>query len=270
MKKIIALAIMAALSIVTIVVLTPIVSDFADNIQSKEYNPEAGYDLVETHRKVELEMINGTGFINGDPIRTDSGFSLSMVMFTDTFLVTNAITDNGQELKVIESDGEQHIISELVMDDGEYTGTTTNNETFSGEYGFCMRWKEDGTYTRVSIDSRNPAYYVDADATVYVAWYQNETNAGIAHGTLANQTTMFKTGNDPTYEITYTSHTDNPDVEKITAGITSGYVLFVPSKYSVITSQDAMTQTLVELIPLFLGIMLFACMSVYLVRSTKF
>lgn len=258
------ITVIAVLAVVTV----PMISEFSENIHSLESNPDAGYDLVETHKSVEIELVNGVGYINGDPIRTD--YNLAMVMFTDSFLAINVLDSAGttQEIRILESDGTYSTITNLYLDDGTYTGTTTAGETISGEYSMCMRWKEGGSYTRVAITSNTPAYYLDADKDVYVVWTQSETRGGVSTGPIDNQEIIFSLGEAPEYTITQSSYTENPDVEMIT-GVTSGYTLFVPVKYSVITSADEMVKMMVNITPVLLGLLMFIGIGIYLVNSTK-
>lgn len=260
--KIIQMGVFAMLGVLVIsALMVPVTMEFADEIHSTAANNDAtSYNLNSTNKMVELEVIDGFGYINGDRIGAD--FNFNMIMFTDSFIIVYAAGNAGNlDAFYFYSDTTSGAITKIVLNDGEWTATKTDGSEISGTYSWVMKYAENGDYFRTETGVTT---YVDADATIYIA-ANNGTDSGLWSGTVNGFNNVFKNNAelaDPT--ITYSSYTTTPDVFSVT-GITGGS-LFVPVKYSVITPTDNITKTIVGLSPLFVGIALFAAMGIGLVR----
>lgn len=241
--------------------MIPVTMEFADEIHSTEANNDAtSYNLNSTNKKVELEIVDGFGYINGD--RIGVGFSSNMIMFTDSFIIIYSAGNAGNiDTFYLYSDTLSTSITEILLNDGEWTATKADGSEISGTYSWVMKYAENGNYFRVNTGVTT---YVDADAPIYIAIHSG-SDAGLWSGKVNRFDNVFKNNieiTDPS--ITYSSYTTTPEVFSVT-GINGG-TLFVPVKYSVITPMDNMTKTIVGLSPLFVGIALFAVMGVGLVR----
>lgn len=265
MNRIIAIGAGAAVAILVIVAaMVPITMEFADEIHSSESNnDDNSYNLNSTNKMVKLEIIGGVGYINGDRIGVD--FRFNMIMFTDSFIIVYSAGNAGSlDAFYFYSNTKSGAITEIVLNDGEWTATKTDGSEMTGTYTWVMRYAENGDYFRMDTGA---TIYVDADAEIYIA-HNNNTDAGLWAGTVSNISNVFKNNTeiaDPS--ITYSTHTTEPEVFAVT-GVTGGS-LFVPVEYSIITPTDETIKTIINLMPLFTGIILFAALGLSMMRLVR-
>lgn len=273
--KIIHFGVMVMVSLVMIAgLMIPITSEFADEIHSVDFNTAMRYSLAETDDKLELEIINGIGYLNGDTIKDEYGYR--MMMFSDSFVV---IYDVSQEpnitaftlLSVTGSTGASNGIKSIVAEKGAWVATKTDNTQVTGEYEWIMAWNKNGDYGAAIPGQIAQPLFVNADSVIYTCGAGSATSISLKKGTVNNLVNVINVGEAPEQTITTEQYTTEPNVIKITeftSSITPSSI-FVPLKYDVITSMDTMTKTIVSLSPLLIGIFLFAAMGISLMRLGK-
>lgn len=272
--KIIHFAVVAMVSLVVISgLMIPMTSEFADEIHSVEINDTARYTLAETNKEINLEIIDGIGFVNGEALHDFDRYRLTM--FTNNFIVNyDPATEPTGRFQIFRSDGTTAYLLSLMANGGSWTATTTTNTTLSGTYDFAMVWNKNGNY---GAADRNSTMYVNNDAKIYFAAMGTNNDSALWSGTVTNLQRIFALNNAPSIELTKEIFTENPMVWEVSTytitpvgeNTTSG-VYFAPMKYDTITSMDVMTKTIITLSPLFMGIALFAALGMGLVRMNKF
>lgn len=258
-------------------ILTPMVMEMTEDIHSVESNPSVSYNLKETTEDIHIRIIDGYGYINNEKINS-SNYRYLMIMFTDSFVMKYTAGNDGSAtgFTLNTNTGNQYSITEMEMTDGNWTATTSSTQV-TGTYDFCMAWSKNGKYT-MSIASETNPFYANADSEVYIVWSTTETNTGLVKGTagtlldggFGSMTTVFNVAESLPSDVSIqiTQYTDKPDVVKIT-GATSGYYVFLPIKYDVITSFDEMLTLLFNMSPILIGLMFLAAIGLTMTRSIK-
>lgn len=266
------MGVFAMLGVMVIAALmVPVTMEFADEIHSQESNADSvRYSLAETDRKIELELIDGIGYINGQTIKQDYGYG--MLMFSDDFIVMYGVNEEPTARIMLYSETGTSAIKSMTANLGTWTAVKTDDTTLTGTYSHVMAWNKNGNYGAMVAGSFGSPVYVNTTDTIYIAAAASATSMFVGSGTIGNVSVMMQVGDAPTNTITSESYTTEPNVTKITnfTSTITPATLFVPMKYDVITGTDTMVKTIVGLSPLFAGIALFAVMGINLVRMNKF
>lgn len=275
MNKIIAIGAGAMVAILIIMVgMVPLTAEIADDIHSTGSNKDiVRYSIAETHNRVTVELRDGIGYINNKPIKEN--FAYREMMFSDTFILQY---DPGTEpnavlrlLYISNSVGTTYNLNDIVAHAGTWTAHTTTNETVTGSYNWIMAWNPNGDYGALISGQVNTPVYLNADDDVFVCGAASSNLFSLQRGTIGNLETVLIIGDPPTVDITTEQYTEEPDVLKLTAfnGSTAPSAIYVPIKYDIITPTDEIIKTIINLMPLFTGIILFAAMGISMMRLTR-
>lgn len=258
------IVVIAGISVITI----PMISEMSDNIHSTDINEGTRYSLAETNNKIELEIINGIGYVNNKAIKDEYGYR--MLMFSNTFIIVYdpGLEPNVTSMGMFTINGNQGI-TKIVADKGTWTATTTGGTTTTGTYEWLMCWNKNGNYGAVAVGAAE--IYVNNDSQVYLCGVASESNMILETGTLNNMSEVFKVGDEPTISIVSEQYTSSPNVLKITnfeCSISPTF-LFVPLKYDTFTSFDQILKTMIDMAPVLIGLMFLAAVGFYMTRNLK-
>lgn len=279
MNKVTMIGIGSILVIVLIsALMIPMTSEFSKNIYSYEENENVRYSLSDRNETVKITTVGGIAKINNYALSELLESGNQLFMFGDTFILmytpqtTTEGTTTPEAITFFDAatSSSKSGVTSANFADGEFTVSGTANDasyTLTGTYSFAFHASEHGEYCAAS------GPIVSTKATLYLIRAVENSTFGIYSGTYDNMTKLFYSSGDLTdLAISADVNSVDPDTVKITtiSGVTGKFNLIVPYEYPHVSNVDSITRTIVTLMPLFVGILLFAVIGVSLTRLTKY